>query len=77
MIDLLNYRFTRDKKDDESMEDVYDGVLYKNLSKPGGFSYQTQATYPFLGTQMALPLLNPPVGQFGLFTLLSMNYRHC
>ena len=39
-------------------------------------SYQTQATYLFLGTQMVLLLLNLLVGQFGLFTLLSMNYCH-
>lgn len=37
MIDLLKYRFTRNKKDQNAMEDVYDGVLYKDLSKPGGF----------------------------------------
>ena len=37
MTDLLNYRFSRDKKDQSAMEDVYDAVLYKELSKPGGF----------------------------------------
>lgn len=37
MIELLKYRFIRYKKDEELMEDVYDGVLYKIFSKFGGF----------------------------------------
>lgn len=56
MIDLLNYRFTRDKKDDESMEDVYDGVLYKNLSKPGGF-LSNPSNISFLGNTDGVALI--------------------
>ena len=37
LIELLKYKFTRTKKDETALEDVYDGLLYRNLSKPGGF----------------------------------------
>ena len=56
MIDLLNYRFTRDKEDEESMEDVYDGVLYKNLSKSGGF-LSNPNNISFLGNTDGIALI--------------------
>ena len=56
MIDLLNYRFSRDKKDQSAMEDVYDAVLYKELSKPGGFlSYPNNIS--FLGNTDGVALI--------------------
>ena len=33
----LNYRFTRQKKDPDAIEDIYDGEKYKQLCQPGGF----------------------------------------
>lgn len=35
--DQLQYRFSRVMKNNDSLEDVYDGKLYKNLTKPGEF----------------------------------------
>ena len=37
MLDKLKYRFQRHKVSDDSIEDVYDGRLYKDFSGPGGF----------------------------------------
>lgn len=56
MIELLKYRFTRHKKDEESMEDVYDGVLYKTLSKPGGF-LSNPSNISFLGNTDGVALV--------------------
>ena len=33
----LGYRFQRVKKDDENIEDVYDGAIYQSKYGPGGF----------------------------------------
>ncbi|KAJ7378979.1 hypothetical protein OS493_018773 [Desmophyllum pertusum] len=37
VIEKLNYRFTRQKQDENGIEDVYDGRLYKELSSENGF----------------------------------------
>lgn len=55
MIDLLKYRFSRDNKYQTAIEDVYDGVLYKSLVNLVA-SYQTRATFPFLGTRSVWPV---------------------
>ena len=55
MIELLKYRFTRHKKDEESVEDVYD-VLYKTLSKPGGF-LSNRSNIFFLGNTDGIALI--------------------
>lgn len=33
----LQYRFIRTKKGKSTIEDVYDGKLYRKFSRPGGF----------------------------------------
>lgn len=33
----LGYRFQRVKRDDENIEDVYDGAIYQSKCGPGGF----------------------------------------
>lgn len=35
--DQLQYRYTRVKKNSHSLEDIYDGKIYKELSEPGKF----------------------------------------
>ena len=76
MIDLLNYRFTRDKMDKDSIEEMYMMVYYTKLLVNLMASYQTQTTYLSLETQMVLLLVNLVVDRFGLSTLLSMKYHH-
>ena len=36
-MEKLSYRFTRKKKEENGIEDVYDGHLYKRLSADNGF----------------------------------------
>ena len=57
MIDLLKYRFSRDNKYQTAIEDVYDGVLYKKLSKPGGF-LSDPSNISFLGNKVGLACLS-------------------
>ena len=56
MSDLLKYRFSRDKKNQTAMEDVYDGALYKELSKPGGF-LSDSSNISFLGNTDGVALV--------------------
>ena len=37
VMEKLEYRFNRQKKSESSIEDVYDGRLYKRLSADNGF----------------------------------------
>lgn len=37
MIEKLQYRFRRTKLNENAIEDVYDGELYKQHASPGGF----------------------------------------
>ena len=57
MIDLLKYRFSRDNKYQTAIEDVYDGVLNKKLSKPGGF-LSDPSNISFLGNKVGLACLS-------------------
>lgn len=45
---FLDYRFNREKKNADNIEDIYDGQLYKSLSEPGKIlSYKQNFSYSF------------------------------
>jgi len=56
MIKKLEYRFRRNKKDPDAIEDVYDGELYKEHTCPGGFLSEPH-NISFLGNTDGVALI--------------------
>lgn len=76
MLEKLKYRFNQEKVAPGSIEDVYDGRLYKTFSGPCGFLSSASNIYLCLATLMALHSFVPTVMENGLYSSSSMSFHH-
>ena len=76
MLEKLRYRFEQQKSDEESIEDVYDGKLYRDFSGPGRF-LSCASNISLLGNTDGVSLIcSTGYGVWPVFWLL-MNFCLC
>lgn len=67
----LGYRFQRVKRDDENIEDVYDGAIYQSKCGPGGFLSEPYNLSVKLNTDGVAIFHSSQFGVWPLFLLVN------
>ena len=70
-VDGLKYRFERVKRDDNNIEDVYDGSLYQSKCGPGGFLSEPYNLSVKLNTDGVAIFRSSQFGVWPLFLLIN------